>query len=78
MNKVEKLKKKFSEKIEKIQSECPHENLEAEHGADLMNWSRSDDCFWIAYYCPDCSKRWRDEWKNETSSQNRVKIEFPV
>ena len=45
MNKVDKLKKKFQEKIEKIQSECPHENLNSEYGADTGNWSKSDDCY---------------------------------
>ena len=63
MNKVDKLKKKFQEKIEKIQSECPHENLNSEYGADTGNWSKSDDCYWIAYQCPDGSKRWRVETK---------------
>lgn len=63
MNKVEKMKAELRKKIEKIQSECLHKNLTYEYGADLGNWSKSDDCYWIAYHCPDCSKRWRVDTK---------------
>lgn len=47
-------------KIEKIQSKCPHTKLEKKYGSNTGNLSELDDRYWIDYFCPNCKKFWSE------------------
>jgi hypothetical protein len=62
---------KLYAELQKLQSECPHEELTGENHANTGNWSSSDDSYWTTYVCPSCGKRWNEDqeeswWDKET------------
>jgi FtsZ-binding cell division protein ZapB len=46
------------EKIEKIQNDCPHLNVNKKYGGSTGNYDPSNDRYWTELHCPDCDKRW--------------------
>jgi hypothetical protein len=68
--------KLFAE-VQKIQAECPHEELTGENHGDTGNWSSSDDSYWTVYVCPSCGKRWQEDqdesWYDRENKIHRTK-----
>lgn len=66
--KMERLLKKQAdvvEQINKVQQECPHEDVTGTYGASIGNWYVGDNDYWINAKCEDCGKTFVvNEYKN--------------
>ncbi len=57
--------KKWHDKLEQLQENCPHENAKIEYGGNTGNYDPSSNVYWKKYNCPDCGKTWT-KYKNPT------------
>lgn len=49
-------------KLKLIQTNCPHPNKQTENKADTGNYDPSDNCYWKEHFCPDCDKKWVENY----------------
>jgi hypothetical protein len=61
INRIDQKIYKLYEEKRQIQTQCQHPELEGIYESDIGNYSKSDDCSWVLFFCPDCHKRWREE-----------------
>lgn len=52
--------------IKNFRDNCSHppETLYAKPGGDTGNWCKSDDAYWQDYVCGECSRSWREYYKD--------------
>ena len=48
--------KDYQERLDRWQSECPHDIVEGQYKASTGNWCPQDDSYWITATCLDCGK----------------------
>lgn len=60
MNKIRQIysylqerKEWYEGQIKSLQTQCPHEDVEVERGANTDNWDYKD-YYWVAVKCSDC------------------------
>ena len=58
---IKKQRNKLDEAEKILQQECQHLNRISKREGSTGNWDRSEDCYWINHYCPDCDKRWIED-----------------
>lgn len=47
-------------KLIELQGSCKHPRVLKTYKGDTGNWSKSDDCYWIEFRCPDCGEQWTE------------------
>jgi transposase-like protein len=67
---IEKKIKEYEHRLEQLQKECPHHNLEYKNEGSTGSWDR-DDSYWTNWFCPDCDKRWT------TDQSYEIKQKYP-
>ena len=53
---IKKTITRLIDKLNQIQSECPHNNIIGEYKGDTGNWCQQDDSYCINADCQDCGK----------------------
>lgn len=56
---LKRVTKLYYSTVERIQSECKHNNKTMKYGASTGNYDPSCDEYWIDHSCPDCGKYWQ-------------------
>lgn len=55
---LERQEEKVEAAFASLRAQCPHHTPFMKYDGSSRNYDPSDDCFWIAWHCPDCGKRW--------------------
>jgi len=69
MDKMLKQMDKLYAKQELLKSQCTHEGLLGEYGANTGNYCSSDNSYWVNFKCPQCDKCWREDQDKQQYKQ---------
>jgi hypothetical protein len=57
-------------RLKNIRAKCPHSSYSEKFWADIDNYDKSDNKYYVDKTCLDCDHRWTEEQKSKYESIN--------